>query len=132
MGAAGVRAAGTMAETAVAPDGSFTLHAPPGSYHVVARAADGAPLASTHETPFAVEPDKSVHLVLDAKRPPPLTQGAPASRRAALFADMTFAQRDGGAGGERIADADKAAGHIRKVCARRGRKRRRTGEGRRR
>src|SRR5262249_59656563 len=52
--AAGVRAAGTVAETAVAPDGSFTLQVPPGSYHVAARAADGTPLAYTPETPVAV------------------------------------------------------------------------------
>ena len=48
---------------------------PPGSYHVVVQAADGAPLASTHETPLAVEAGRPVQLLLTAKPPPPVTAG---------------------------------------------------------
>lgn len=89
--AAGAHSAGTVAEAAIGRDGSFAMRAAPGSYHLVARAADGALLASTHETPIVVEASRPVHLVLDAKRPPPLTDGTADVRRAALFPETTFA-----------------------------------------
>lgn len=87
---AGADASATVAETSVAQDGSFALRAPPGFYHVIARTADGAPLASTHETPFYVEARGPVYIVLDVQPPAPLTEGAPDKRRAALFYDMSL------------------------------------------
>lgn len=88
--AAGTPVSTTVAETVATVDGVFALNAPAGSYHVVVRSADGMPLATTHETPFTVEPGRAVSLVLDVKRPKVMEGGAFADRRAALLPDMTL------------------------------------------
>lgn len=87
---AGAGSPATVAETAVAEDGRFTLHTPPGCYHLVVRAADGTPLASTHETPFSIDQGKPIHIQVDVAPPERLTPGDVGSRRAALFDDMTL------------------------------------------
>lgn len=86
----GAQGAVTVAEAAIGQDGGFSLRAPPGSYHVLALARNGLPLASTHETPLTVAAGGSVRLLLDVERPQPLTQDTPSGRRSALFADTTL------------------------------------------
>ena len=88
--AGGLQASSCVAQAVLDQDGTFAVEVAPGSYHVVVQAADGVPLASTHETPLAVEADRPVQLLLTVERPPLLAAGEPGNRRTALFADMTL------------------------------------------